>query len=339
MKRRDLRAGLSALALAATATFGFAPAAGAQPAEGAAARPATPAPGRLAIESWVFKPRMTPYTAPHRPVWHIADILAAHRGKTDWAQPVIKDQWFNTQYISMGPGKTTPTTFDADTITWFIVQSGQVRFNVKGQDPIVAGPDFMVQVPARTPYSLETVGNVPSVRLETYVAGATPNFPVADNPTPPVAPPGFETVKVNVSGGAPTAKARALDYDRLVVNNPDPKAPRPTGPDGDSFFIRDARAFVVPIRSAGVAMPSEANIGHFHTGLAEWWYVLEGDMNVKIEGVGTVEAHHGDIVYSPMGRYHRTVMVGKPMSTRVATGATGMNDAGASFMAADIPSN
>ena len=53
-------------------------------------------------------------------------------------------------------------------------------------------------------------------------------------------------------------------------------------------------------------------------------------MNVRIEGVkGVVEAHDGDIVYAPMGRYHRTMMVGAPFSTRLAMGS--VIDSGASF--------
>lgn len=326
MKRLTPVAGLSTLASAFAFTACLA-----QTAPAPAPAP-TPAP-RFSVESWVFKPTPTAYSGVHRPVWHIADLLAANRGKADWAQTVVDDQWFHTQYISMGPGKKTPVVYYSDTLTWFIVYSGQVRFNVKGQDPIVATRDFMVQIPARTPYSIETVGDAPSVRLEVHIAGATPNYPVADNAEPPKAPPGFVTVKVNVTGAAPTAKARSLDYDKLVVSNPNPNPPRPTGPDGDTFFIRDARVFAVPIRGPGVAMPPASNIGHFHTGLAEWWYVLEGDMNVRVEGQGDVEAHHGDLVYTPMGSYHRTVMVGKPNSTRVAIGATGMNDAGASFAA------
>jgi hypothetical protein len=44
-----------------------------------------------------------------------------------------------------------------DTLIWFIINSGQVRFTFKGFDPIVAGEDSMVQIPARIPYSIETV--------------------------------------------------------------------------------------------------------------------------------------------------------------------------------------
>src|SRR6516225_833129 len=116
--------------------------------------------------AWVFKPKAAPYVEPNRPVWHVTDILAAHKGQANWAQPVVKDQWFDVQYISMRPGEKTPTSYQADTVIWFVVYSGQIRFTVKGHDPFVASKDFLVQLPMRTPYSMETVGDAPSVRLE-----------------------------------------------------------------------------------------------------------------------------------------------------------------------------
>jgi len=291
-----------------------------------AAGPANTA--RPTIPAWVLKPKQAPYVAPNRPIWRIADIAAAHKGQADWAQTVVKDRWFENQYISMGPGKKTPVSFQADTLIWFVVQSGQIRFTIKGQEPFVAGKDFIVQIPMRTPYSLETVGDAPSVRLEVRTADAATVYPLADNPAPPPAPPGYEAVKVRVAtpGNSAAASVKtALDFDTEVVANP---SARPAG-GGNNFFVRDAHGFAVPIRSAPTAVAAD-DIGHFHTGLAEFWYVLEGDMDVRIEGVADlVHAHKGDIVYAPMGRYHRTIMVGAPMSTRLAMGS--VTDSGASF--------
>jgi mannose-6-phosphate isomerase-like protein (cupin superfamily) len=271
--------------------------------------------GRPTITAWVFKPRDAPYAAPNKPVWHVAE-----------------DRWFNIAYVSMGPGKKTPVSFEADTLSWLVVYSGQVRVSIKGQEPFVAGKDFIVQIPMRTPYSLETVGDAPSVRFEVHDADAATVYPVADNPTAPKAPPGFEAVKVNV--GTPGAAAAggpaklALDYDKDVINS---TAPRPAGGGGANFFVRDSKGFAVPIRSAPAKVAAD-DVGHWHSGLAEFWYVLEGDMDTRIEGIpDLVHGHQGDVVYAPMGRYHRTIMVGAPMSTRLAMG--GVTDSGASFTA------
>lgn len=277
--------------------------------------------------AWVFKPKASPYIEPNRPVWHIEDILAAHKGKASWTQPVVMDRWFKVQYTSMGPGEKTPTSYQDDTIIWFVVYSGEIRFTIQGREPFVASKDFLVQVPMRTPYSMETVGDTPSVRLEVRRADSAPVFPVADNPAPPTAPPGYETVKVGARSPAPTPGEPAqmfLDYDKEVINNPNP-------PRRVAFFVRDANGFAVPIRSAPTPIPPDNDIGHFHTGLAEFWYVLEGDMDVRIEGIpNLVKAHQGDLVYAPMGRYHRTIMVGSPYSTRLAMGS--VTDSGSSLL-------
>jgi mannose-6-phosphate isomerase-like protein (cupin superfamily) len=294
-------------------------------AAGAAQAQAPAQPPRESVTAWVFKPKQAPYVAPNKPVWRIADILAQHKGQADWAQPVIKDQWFLAQYISMAPGKKTPVSFEADTLIWFVVNSGQVRFTIKGQEPFVATKDFIVQIPMRTPYSMETIGDAPSVRFEVRVTGDGPVYPLADNPTPPTPPPGYDTVKVNVTGPGQSAAEPVktfLDYDKDVIDNP--KAPA-----RNAFFVRNAHGFAVPIRSAPTPVGPD-DIGHFHSGLAEFWYVLEGDMDTRIEGLpDLVHAHKGDVVYAPTGRYHRTIMVGAPMSTRLAMG--GVTDSGASF--------
>lgn len=326
--RSNLLAGFAAVAL--TTTFvGVA----ALDAKAQTAAPATPpaANARPSVVGWVFKPKQAPYVGPNRPVWHIADILAQRKGQTDWAQPVVKDEWFLVQYISMGAGKKTPVSFEADNLIWFVVQSGEVRFTIRGQAPFVAPKDSIVQIPMRTPYSLETVGDAPSVRLEVKEAGSATVYPVADNPTAPKAPPGYEAVKANFGAPAPTGgepPKTLLDYNKDVVNNTAP--PVRTG-GGNNFFIRDARGFAVPIRSAPTPVAAD-DIGHFHTSVAEFWYVLEGEMDVRIEGIkDLVHGRHGDIIYAPNGRYHRTIMTGAPMSTRLAMG--GITDSGASFTA------
>lgn len=318
MRRAHLRGGLAAVALVAAATLAPQVASAAQ------------APPML---TYTFKPKDIGYQAPMKPVTHIADIIAEHRGQSDWEHPVVKDPWFFIQYVQMASGKKTPVKMQSDTIAWFIINSGQVRFNFKDHEPILAGVDSMVSIPARTPYWIETVGDEPSIRFEVQNAQVGHVFPVADNATPPVAPDGYETVQVNCSCNQASlagAKPRFFDYGAWARANPT-ATQRPPFPDtDDTFFVRDANGFMTMSRSMGVPMPPPEVIGHFHMGLAEWWYALEGDMATRIEGVGDVFAKHGDIIYAPRGAYHQTVMIGKP-STRTPAGKTGVNDAGASF--------
>ena len=330
---RGFRGGLAGVAL--TALCFLPQASTAQPAAGAApAAPAAGAPQRAPnLPVYTFKPKDISYHAPMKPVWHIADIIAAHKGQTDWEQPVVKDAWFFIQYISMGAGKKTPISMQGDTAILFIVNSGKVRFTFKDFPPIEAGEDGLVSIPPRTPYSIETISATPSIRFEIRNVMAGTLFPVADNPTPPKAPPGYETVRVDcncmfnsVKGMKPTY----FDYGGWAKANPDvQRAPMPKGP---GQFYMDGNVFLYTGRSTtGTPMPPPGVVGHFHTGQAEWWYVLEGNMATRIEGQGDVPGVHGDIIYSPQGAYHQTVMLGKP-STRTPAGTTGVNDSAISLV-------
>jgi len=68
-------------------------------------------------------------------------------------------------------------------VFWW-VYSGQMKVSIQGQEPFIAGKDFLVQVPYRVPYSMETLGHEPSVRFEVRAAGAVPNYVAGETPTP-----------------------------------------------------------------------------------------------------------------------------------------------------------
>jgi mannose-6-phosphate isomerase-like protein (cupin superfamily) len=341
MKRRDLRAGIGAVALASLSLCALPQMAGAQPDAGG--QPAAGAPqagrgggGQPRITVYTFKPNDISYHAPMKPVYHIADIIAAHKGQTDWEQPVVKDAWFFNRYISMGPGKKTPISFQGDTAILFIINSGKVRFTFKDFPPIEAGEDGLVSIPARVPYSIETISSTPSIRFEIRNVMAGTLFPVADNPTPPVAPPGYTTVKVDCGcmfNSVKDMKPTYFDYGGWAKANPD--VPRAPGmPKGPGQFYMDGNMFLYTGRSTtGTPLPPPNVIGHFHTGQAEWWYVLEGNMATRIEGQGDVYGNHGDFIYSPQGAYHQTIMLGKP-STRTPAGTTGVMDSAISLVPA-----
>ena len=66
---------------------------------------------------------------------------------------------------------------------------------------------------------------------------------------------------------------------------------------------RDNQAMI--IRGPGVAIPPDSNLGHFHIGNDEFWFILEGKIDYQIEDVGVITADPGDIVFVPPGRWHR----------------------------------
>ena len=107
---------------------------------------------------WSQKPAtLTPYEAPNRPVWRLTDVLAMHTGQASWSQPIVRDALLEANYVQMAPGEVTPKMYYGDDHYWFIVWEGQLRVTINGIEPFVASKGFMVQIPRRVEYRLETV--------------------------------------------------------------------------------------------------------------------------------------------------------------------------------------
>jgi mannose-6-phosphate isomerase-like protein (cupin superfamily) len=265
--------------------------------------------------SWSPKPAVpTPWKAPNKPIWRYGEIVAAHKGQKSWVQPIVRDQDYRADYIQMAPGEKTRTQFWADDPIFWYVADGRIRFTIQGQAPFVASKGFLVQVPYRTPYSLETVGDQPSVRLEVVRNNRTPLYP-ADKANPGSAPVANGKTYVLASYSTPPkpyGKSKPfLDFLKVYVNNPNP-------PKGNYAFVSDDNNFMNVIRGHGTPTPPDSNKGHFHIDYNEFWVVAEGSIDYKMEGMKVFTAHVGDVVYAPQGRWHRASWAGNGMSTRIA---------------------
>ena len=140
------------------------------------------------LTAWAPQPvKLAPYTAPNQPLKKFADIMARHRGKADWSETEVLTRDFIGQYVSMGPGKKTKTLFYADDRVYWVVVSGQMRVSIDGLEPFVASKGFLVQVPYRIPYSMETVGDAPSCALRSVPPERRPAIPSPKHPTRPKA--------------------------------------------------------------------------------------------------------------------------------------------------------
>jgi mannose-6-phosphate isomerase-like protein (cupin superfamily) len=228
-------------------------------------------------------------------------------GKRGWSEDIVGDRDFTARYIAMAPGEKTKTQFYADDRVVWIVQSGELRVAIEGQQPFVAKKGFLVQVPYRVPYSMETVGSAPSLRFELTVARAAPLYPLAETPTPLA---GKKYVKVSFTGrgGYDDLNKPYLDFEKNIVT-----AGGRAGP-----FVKDDKTWVNLIRGPGQPAPPPTNLGHFHVDYSEFWFVLEGRVDYLIEGQPLFTAEQGDIVYAPQGRWHRASSSGAGMATRVA---------------------
>lgn len=268
-----------------------------------------PSPARMAGEYWAAKPeKLTPYIAPNKVHWKLSEILAAHRGKPDWIQPLVRNEDQEADYISMGAGGKTKRQFFADDRMIFIVQSGAIRVTIEGTAPFTATKGFMVNVPARHIYMLETVGDAPSLRFEVRQAGAPPLYPASETPTPV---PGRVYVKATGTPGAWADRDTNPVYFDFLKNVADGK--KIGGP-----FVRDDHFTANLVRGTGVPVPPDTQKGHFHVNAAEFWFIMEGKLGYKIEGFPYFEADQGDVVTAAKGRWHRaTNSPNSPISTRI----------------------
>ena len=267
-----------------------------------------------AREVWAAKPAPpTPYVLPNRLIWRLPEILTAHKGQQDWTEHVVRTRDYDAYWISMGPGKKTKTEFYSDDRVVWVVQSGQIRFTIEDQEPFVASRSFLVDVPARTYYSMETVGDAPSLRFEVRPADEMPSYPVSERPTPI---PGWTYIKTLLQergnyddAGAPAGvNKRYLDFQKDVVET-----------NGKSNqFVLDGHTSVHIIRGLGVPTPPPTSLGHFHENMVEFWIVLEGKLDVLVEGEKLVTGDVGDVIQAPNERWHRATSHEGGMATRLA---------------------
>src|SRR6476659_2647828 len=151
----------------------------------------------------VWSARKSPETAygkVNKPIWHIADVLKAHRGQARWDQQILLNRDFDGHYVQMAPGDKSKCMFWADDRAWGWVYSGQVKVTIDGQEPKVLPKGWVFNVAPRLSYYLETVGTEPVVFYITTPTGQVPSYPESETPTP-VKGYTYEKVKINSTGG------------------------------------------------------------------------------------------------------------------------------------------
>jgi len=276
--------------------------------------------GRGPVEQRVWAPKaITPggWTGVHKPHTKLTDLLAKHKGQSDWIETIVDDDTLHGEYISMAPGKKTPRRMNADTREWRIVQDGQLRFDIDGQEPFVASKGYLVQVPYRTMYTMESVGDRPSLRFEVNIARATKMFAMDEKP---VAASGVQYLPVRIAGKGAYAQGNKpfVDFNAVAA-----------GTDPTRQFVHDDRAVANIILGRGIPPPPLTDKGHFHEESSEFWFILLGKIRYNIEGIPVFEADQGDIVYVPKQRWHLASFGGDGPSCRLAM--NGYVDLGHSF--------
>jgi len=256
---------------------------------------------------WAPVPSAPPqWTAPNKPHWVLSELLASHKGQTNWKETVVSDALLHADYIQLAPGTRTKRFFHPDNRVWWVIQAGQVKFNIEGQDSFVATKGFLVQVPYRNIYSMEVLGDTPALFLEVTTAGTQVMYPADETPTPV---PGMEFVKVRISGKGKYDEVNKpyFDFNTMIASNMLQQ----------KRFVVDDRAFANIIRG-NPQRDNPKDKGHFHEVSGEFWFILEGQIEYKIDSVPTFLAEQGDIVYVPKQTWHRAHHGGTGPSTRLA---------------------
>jgi mannose-6-phosphate isomerase-like protein (cupin superfamily) len=261
--------------------------------------------------SWAPKPKEpSKYIPPHKPHTRLADLKEKYKGKADWAEVIVDDSHLHAVYISSAPGTKVSKRFHPDTREWWIVMDGQIRFEIENQQPFVAIKGSMVQVPMQTIYSMETIGDKPSLRLEVNIAKAKTLYP---REVEPPKTEGIDWIPVVLN-------RKPAPYDRNNqphINLYDlAKKPEYTG----SRFVHDDRAV------ANIIYGYEKNLkplnpkdrGHYHPECAEFWLIMSGQVRYPIENQGVIIAEEGDVVYVPQFTFHAPRHHGPGPSCRLA---------------------
>jgi mannose-6-phosphate isomerase-like protein (cupin superfamily) len=250
----------------------------------------------------VLSPKANPpgWSGVHRPHTKLRDVLARHEGSAAWAETVVDDESLFAQWVSMAPGQKTPRQMNGDTREWWIVQSGELKFAVEGREPIVATKGAMVQVPYRTLYQIENVGDEPALRFEVNVSRARKLYPLDETPAPLA---GFDYIPTRVTGGRGTLDAQnrpVVDFAEVVA-----------GKERGGSFVVDARSFA-NIILGDYQRPQPGNRGHYHEEGSEFWLIMLGKIRYNIEGLAEFEAEPGDVVYVPRQTWHLASFGGTP---------------------------
>jgi hypothetical protein len=84
------------------------------------------------------------------------EVLAAHKNEKSWREPIVRDTLLSADY-SDGVRHETARQFQPDNRSGGSCRAGSAVHH-RRQEPFVAQQGFLVQVPYRNVYQLESVG-------------------------------------------------------------------------------------------------------------------------------------------------------------------------------------
>jgi mannose-6-phosphate isomerase-like protein (cupin superfamily) len=264
------------------------------------------------------------YFGINRPIVKFSELLAKHKGQQDWQEVVIDDDQLTLSYILMAPGTKTLKRYRPQTHEWWVVKDGQIRFEIEGQQPFIASPGWIVQVPKLTVYSMETIGDKPSLRLEVNIAKAQIAYP-SDIKPPAIPGSDWMLVKTQRTPGPYDRGNKPFVIFNEFAANLEKERARGKHPSGWTVVNDRGIGNLIYGYERDSPPPGPEAKGHWHPECAEVWFVMTGQIKFKIEGQPTFIGDKGDIVYAPRFMWHLATFAGPGPSCRFAmTGYPGV---------------
>jgi quercetin dioxygenase-like cupin family protein len=267
---------------------------------------------------WAPKPtQTTPYPPSHTPWVKLTDLKARHKGAANWRERIVDDGRLTGDYESAAPGTTVAKRLHPDTREWFAVVEGDVRVEIENQQPFTATRGSLVNIPRQTLYSLETIGDKPSLRFILNVARAKTLFPRdAANAAPPAVAPPPGTAWVPVTINRNPGQYDQFNQPHVNIHEAAAKNAGYTG----GRFVRDDKSEMLIIYGYEKNLPpfDPTDKGHFHPESAEFWLVFAGQIRYAFEGQPPFVASEGDIVYVPANTWHAARFTGADPACRLS---------------------
>jgi len=261
--------------------------------------------------SWAPKPNPSNYVPPNKPHTRLSDIKTIHLGQANWREPIVNDDLLHADYIYSAPGSKVSKRFHSDTREWWVIMAGKIRFEIEGQDSFIATKGSMVQVPYQTIYSMETVGDEPSLRFEVNIAGVQTLYPGSEKP-PQISGITFIPVTLHRKPAAYERNNKPhINLFELAKDNPKYSGGR---------FVHDDRAVANIIYGYEKNLPpyDPKNRGHYHPESCEFWLIMTGQIRYPVEAQPMIIASEGDVVYVPKYTFHAPRFYGEGPSCRLA---------------------
>jgi len=266
---------------------------------------------------WAPKPTTTTaYPAGVKPWVKLADIKARHKGDANWREVIVDDGRLAGEYVSAAPGTIVSRRFHPDTREWFAVVEGDVKVSIEGQEPFTATRGSLVNIPRQTMFSVETVGETPSLRFVLNVSHAKTLIAQQDSEAAPTiaAPAGMSWVRATMN--RTPGQYDEFNKPHLNIHEAASKNEKYSG----GRFVRDDKSEMLVIYGSEKNLPpfDPSDKGHFHPESAEMWLVFAGQIRYAFEGQQPFVASEGDIVYVPAGTWHATRFTGADPACRLS---------------------